>query len=92
LRDRIARRFRAMLDSGAVEEARALLELGLDWRLPAMKAIGVREIAAWLAGELNREQACERAIIATHQYAKRQRTWFRNRMADWRWIDPIATV
>jgi len=53
-----------------------------------MKAIGVPEIAAWLDGQLNRDAAFERATIATRQYAKRQRTWFRNRMADWTWIDP----
>ncbi|MFC0008168.1 tRNA (adenosine(37)-N6)-dimethylallyltransferase MiaA [Devosia nitrariae] len=83
LRERIARRFEAMFASGAVEEVEALLVQNLDPSLPAMKAIGVREIGDWLAGRLAREQAIERAIIATHQYAKRQRTWFRNRMGDW---------
>jgi tRNA dimethylallyltransferase len=57
-----------------------------------MKAIGVREIAAWRAGTLGREAAIERAIIATRQYAKRQRTWFRSRMADWRWIEGLGTA
>jgi tRNA dimethylallyltransferase len=90
LRQRIARRFGAMFESGAVEEVKALLALELDPSLPAMKAIGVREITDWLAGRLTREQAIERAIIATQQYAKRQRTWFRNRMADWTWIDPLT--
>ena len=68
----------------------ALLALDPDPRLPAMKAIGVPEIAAMLAGEMTRETAVERAVIATRQYAKRQRTWFRNRMGDWTWIDPLA--
>ncbi len=90
LRERIARRFAGMFESGAVEEVKALLALDLDPKLPAMKAIGVREIADWLAGRLSREDAIERAIIATRQYAKRQRTWFRSRMADWTWIDPLA--
>src|SRR5690606_3598689 len=76
LRERIARRFEAMFEGGAVAEIEALLAQGLDPRLPAMKAIGVREIAAWLAGRASREEAVSRAIIATHQYAKRQRTWF----------------
>jgi tRNA dimethylallyltransferase len=53
-----------------------------------MKAIGVPEIAAMLAGELEQDEAIERAVIATRQYAKRQRTWFRNRMAEWNWIVP----
>lgn len=83
LRERIARRFEAMFAEGAVEEVRALLALGLDPTLPAMKAIGVPEIAAMLRGELTQSEAIERAIISTRQYAKRQRTWFRGRMADW---------
>ncbi|WP_055045150.1 tRNA (adenosine(37)-N6)-dimethylallyltransferase MiaA [Devosia sp. A16] len=88
LRQRIARRFEAMFAGGAVEEVEALLALRLDPSLPAMKAIGVPEIAAMLAGEIDEEIAIERAVIATRQYAKRQRTWFRNRMADWNWIAP----
>jgi tRNA dimethylallyltransferase len=83
LRQRIARRFEAMFAGGAVEEVETLLAQDLDPALPTMKAIGVREIADWLAGTMEREDAIERAIIATHQYAKRQRTWFRNRMGDW---------
>jgi tRNA dimethylallyltransferase len=90
LRARIAHRFEAMFSSGAVEEVEALLALRLDPSLPAMKAIGVPEIGGWLAGRLSREQAVELATIATRQYAKRQRTWFRNRMADWTWIDPLT--
>jgi tRNA dimethylallyltransferase len=88
LRQRIARRFETMFASGAVEEVQALLALELDLSLPAMKAIGVPEIAAMLAGEIEEDIAIERAVIATRQYAKRQRTWFRNRMADWNWIVP----
>lgn len=89
LRQRIADRFAKMFENGAVEEVKALLALDLDPRLPAMKAIGVREIADWLAGRLTQEDAIARAVTATRQYAKRQRTWFRGRMADWTWIDPF---
>lgn len=88
LRERIARRFEAMFAHGAIEEVEALLALDLDPSLPAMKAIGVPEIAAMLRGEIEEDEAIERAVIATRQYAKRQRTWFRNRMADWNWIVP----
>lgn len=87
LRARIARRFEAMFESGAVAEVTALLAQGLDPALPAMKAIGVPEISGWLAGTLSQSDAIERAIIATRQYAKRQRTWFRNRMGDWPRLD-----
>jgi len=90
LRQRIARRFDTMVDDGAVEEVQAILALGLDPALPAMKAIGVPEISAWLDGQLNRAEAFKRATIATQQYAKRQRTWFRNRMEDWTWVDPTT--
>ncbi len=83
LRDRIARRFAAMFDNGAIEEVEALRAQKLDPSLPVMKAIGVREISDWLDGLCTREEAMTLATIATHQYAKRQRTWFRNRMGDW---------
>jgi len=83
LRARIARRFEMMFASGAVEEVQALRALDLDPALPVMKAIGVREIGDWLDGVIGRDEAITLATIATHQYAKRQRTWFRNRMGDW---------
>jgi tRNA dimethylallyltransferase len=85
LRQRIATRFEAMLKWGAVDEVRNLLHRQLDPSLPIMKAIGVREIADFLEGRATREEMVERAVIASRQYAKRQRTWFRNRMADWDW-------
>jgi tRNA dimethylallyltransferase len=87
LRQRIAHRFEAMLEEGAIDEVEAFLRRGLDPTLPAMKAIGVGEIADFLAGRSTREQMIERAVTATRQYAKRQRTWFRGRMADWNWIE-----
>ena len=83
LRGRIARRFAAMFESGAVAEVEALRELRLDPSLPVMKAIGVPEIGAWLDGAMDEGEAIRLATIATQQYAKRQRTWFRNRMGDW---------
>lgn len=86
LRQRIHDRFLSMLDHGAVAEVDGLISLGLDPSLPIMKAIGVREIADWRAGLVSREAMIERAVIATRQYAKRQRTWFRGRMADWIWV------
>ena len=83
LRGRIAQRFAAMFESGAVAEVEALRELRLDPSLPVMKAIGVPEIGAWLDGAMDEGEAIRLATIATQQYAKRQRTWFRNRMGDW---------
>jgi tRNA dimethylallyltransferase len=86
LRESIATRFTAMLDHGAMEEVRALLARNLDPSLPAMKAIGVREIGDLFEGRSTRAEAIECAVIATRQYAKRQRTWFRGRMSDWTWV------
>jgi tRNA dimethylallyltransferase len=83
LYDRIGERFDRMVGQGGVAEAEALIALGLDPALPAMKAIGIREFGAHLAGALSLEEAIERAKMETRRYAKRQGTWFRNQMADW---------
>ncbi len=84
LREKIAERFKTMMERGAIEETRALLALDAAPELPAMRAIGVREIRAFIDGEISRDKAVELAITATAQYAKRQSTWFRNQFgADW---------
>jgi tRNA dimethylallyltransferase len=74
----IGQRFAAMLQAGAVDEVRALLALQLDPALPAMRAHGVPELAAFLRGELTLEAAARRVELVTGQYAKRQATWFRH--------------
>lgn len=84
----IQRRLEAMVAAGAAEEARALVARGLDPSLPAMKALGVGALAAWANGTIAREEALERTRVETRQYAKRQSTWFRNRMADWLHVAP----
>ncbi len=71
-------RLAAMFAGGAVDEVATLLARGLDSALPVMRAIGVPEIAAMLAGHSTETQALAAARIATRQYAKRQYTWFRN--------------
>lgn len=89
LTPRIARRFDAMLDAGALDEARANLD-GWDAARPASKAIGAPELIAHLRGEMTLDQAREAAIIATRRYAKRQRTWFRARMRNWQAVSAAA--
>lgn len=79
LNARIARRFQMMLDEGALEEAEANLATW-DPKLPSSKAIGAPELIAHLQGEMTLQAAQEAATIATRQFAKRQRTWFRARM------------
>ncbi|TQV82079.1 tRNA (adenosine(37)-N6)-dimethylallyltransferase MiaA [Denitrobaculum tricleocarpae] len=79
--ERCNARFEAMTAEGAIEEVEALLKLGLDPALPVMKAIGVREFGAYLAGELSLEAAVSKAQQETRRYAKRQMTWLRNQYA-----------
>jgi tRNA dimethylallyltransferase len=74
-----------MVEAGALDEARALAALDLDPALPAMKAIGVRELQAALADLLPLGEAVEKAKAATRQYAKRQQTWFRHQLGpEWK--------
>lgn len=81
---RLDARYEAMLAEGALEEAREMLARGLDPALPAMKAVGAPELFAHLRGETTLEEATARAKQATRNYAKRQMTWLRGRMSDWR--------
>jgi tRNA dimethylallyltransferase len=76
-------RLATMFETGAIEEVRALAARGLDAALPAMKAVGVREILGLLGGDLTRDQALAAAQQETRRYAKRQLTWFRNQTPDW---------
>jgi tRNA dimethylallyltransferase len=75
-------RFLQMMERGALAEAAALLARGLDPALPAMRAVGVPELAALLAGRASREAAVAAAQQATRRYAKRQYTWFRHQMPE----------
>jgi tRNA dimethylallyltransferase len=52
----------------------------------------VAPLAAWARGETDRATALERTRIDTRRYAKRQSTWFRNRMADWLHVEPEAAL
>ena len=80
LRQAVAERWRAMLSAGALEEVRRLLARNLDPALPAMKAVGVAELAQVLRGEASLEEASRRAIDRTRQYVKRQTTWLRTQV------------
>lgn len=85
---RISRRFAGMLDSGALDEARAALphwpdSAGTSAAPLWTRAIGAAELVAHLRGQMSLSEATEAATLATRQYAKRQRTWFRSRMQGW---------
>jgi tRNA dimethylallyltransferase len=87
LNTRIDARFDAMMAAGALDEVRA----GLDnWqpRRASARAIGAPELVAHLRAEIGLDAAVALAKLASRQYAKRQRTWFRNRMKGWISLDP----
>ena len=79
----IEKRFDAMVGDGALDEVEALVARRLDKSLPAMKAIGVGELARHLAGEASLDEAIAAAKTRTRRFAKRQMTWVRGQMADW---------
>jgi tRNA dimethylallyltransferase len=69
-------RFARMIEEGAVAEVEALLARKLNPNLPAMRAIGVRELGAYLLGQASLDEAVAAGQQATRRYAKRQYTWF----------------
>lgn len=85
--DRIERRVTAMLAGGVLDEARALMERGIDARLPSMSAHGYVHWMAHLRGELELDRAVALTVRDTKAYSRRQMTWFRRDDAV-RWIDP----
>jgi tRNA dimethylallyltransferase len=89
LHRRIDARFDEMLSGGAMEEAARLRNI--DPALPSAKILGLRELQRVLDGNFTLEDARSAAKAATRQYAKRQLTWFRRRMADWNWIEALGT-
>ena len=90
LHDRIAQRFRAMVEQGFVQEVEALRSRSdLHAGLPSIRAVGYRQMWEYLDGELSRDEMVERGIIATRQLAKRQFTWLRG-WDDVYWLDSLA--
>lgn len=81
-------RLGVMVQNGALEEVAAMEARGLSPALPALKALGYRELAAHLRGEITLDQALDAARQETRRYAKRQLTWFRNQTPDWERVHP----
>jgi tRNA dimethylallyltransferase len=90
LKERIARRFDAMMAAGFLDEVRRLRDRGdLTTAHPSMRAVGYRQLWAHLDGRYGLEEAGRRAVAATRQLAKRQLTWLRaERRAEW--LDPAS--
>lgn len=86
LTPRIEQRFDLMVGGGAMDEI-ASMDAHYDPSLPSCRAIGVPELIKCHRGELDLQTAREEACIATRQYAKRQRTWFRSKMTKWNLIN-----
>lgn len=82
---RIVSRLNKMVKSGALEECAAAIPTW-DISLPSSKAIGAEEFIDYLQGNSTLSNALDKAFIATRQFAKRQRTWFRSRMKMWHHI------
>lgn len=90
LNNRIEQRFDLMLDQGALDEARAMLPQW-DPSHQSARAIGAPELIAHLQGKMALDEARDAAVIASRQYAKRQRTWFRSKHRDWHALDVSST-
>lgn len=79
LRQRLAQRFDRMLEQGFINEVKRLWQRGdLDTHLPAIRAVGYRQVWDYLNGKIDYTQMRDRAIVATRQLAKRQMTWLRS--------------
>jgi tRNA dimethylallyltransferase len=88
LRTRIDTRFDKMLARGALDEVRAFAARKLDPALPAMKAHGAPWLMKHLAGEIPLDAAANEAKADTRKYAKRQETWFRHQLPQFKWLAP----
>jgi tRNA dimethylallyltransferase len=85
---RIDARFDAMLKAGSLDEVAALAARRLDPLLPAMKAHGVPALIRHFNGELALEEAAVIGRADTRHYAKRQFTWFRHQLPEFKWVKP----
>lgn len=89
LRKRITFRLDKMLDNGFIEEVETLYKRGdLNAEMPSIRAVGYRQVWAYLAGDYGFDEMREKAIIATAQLAKRQMTWLRKEK-DCNFINPL---
>lgn len=88
LYQRINTRFGDMLKTGGLLEAKRIHKMDLPDDLPAMRAIGLKELLSHIRGEIDLDTAIEIAQRQTRRFAKRQYTWIRGNMKNWRWLEP----
>jgi len=90
LHERIEKRFNDMLAQGFIDEVKALQARGdLHENLPAIRAVGYRQVWEYLNGELSYDEMVFKGVVATRQLAKRQITWLRS-WSDLHWLDSEA--
>jgi tRNA dimethylallyltransferase len=77
----------AMIEAGLIEEVKNLLAMGYDWSLPSMSGLGYSQLKPYFEGEVNLETAVERIKLDTHDFIRRQYTWFRPNSSRIHWID-----
>ncbi|MFO1137050.1 MAG: tRNA (adenosine(37)-N6)-dimethylallyltransferase MiaA [Rhodoblastus sp.] len=83
-------RFVRMIEAGALDEVAALAARNLDPALPVMRAHGAPALMAHLRGEMSLDEAIARGQADTRAYAKRQFTFARHQLPDFRWLAPEA--
>jgi len=84
-------RVEAMMEAGLLDEVRRLLEAGYGWELPALSALGYQQFRAYFEGEASLEQVVERIKLDTHDFIRRQYTWFRPRDSHIHWLEATQT-
>jgi tRNA dimethylallyltransferase len=92
LGERIDARFDKMLAEGALDEVRKLKARNLDPRMPVMKAHGVPALIKYLDHEISLDDAAAQGKRDTRQYSKRQQTWFRNQLPEFKWVAPEVAL
>ena len=86
---KINKRFTQMISDGALKEVKKFNSFSLSGQLTANNILGLKELTGYLNGQSSLDYAIERSIIRTRQYIKRQMTWFRGQMKDWKDFDDL---
>ena len=84
---KVNKRFAQMIADGALREVKKFNRFGLSGQLTANNVLGLKELTGYLNGISSLDYAVEMSIIRTRQYIKRQMTWFRGQMKDWKDFD-----
>jgi tRNA dimethylallyltransferase len=84
---RIDDRIEMMLENGLIDEVRLLMDLGYSTDIPSMSAIGYREIAGFIRGEISLDEACVLMRRNSRTYVRRQANWFKENDPDIKWFD-----